>query len=87
MDAGATELVYGSPILPGAMFLYAKVRGIPLMGLPACVLYYKATVFDLMFPRVLAGETITRRDLAEMAHGGMCLNCATCHYPICPFGK
>lgn len=86
-EAGATDLVYGSPVLPGAMFLYAKVKGIPVLGLPACVLYYKATIFDLMLPRVLAGEKITRRTLAEMAHGGLCLNCEKCHYPICPFGK
>ena len=86
-QAGAVGLVYGSPVLPGAMFLYARVNGVPVMGLPACVLYYRATVFDLMLPRVLAGEIITRRDLAEMAHGGLCLNCETCHYPVCPFGK
>ena len=86
-DAGATDLAYGSPVLPGAMFLYARIKDVPIMGLPACVLYYRATVFDLMLPRVLAGERITRRDLAEMAHGGLCLNCDTCHYPICPFGK
>mgnify|MGYP005626402307 CR=1 FL=1 len=86
-DAGAEDLVYGSPVLPGAMFLYARIKDVPIMGLPACVLYYRATVFDLMLPRVLAGERITRRDLAEMAHGGLCLNCDTCHYPICPFGK
>ncbi len=86
-QAGAVDLVYGSPVLPGAMFLYARVNGVPVMGLPACVLYYRATVFDLMLPRVLAGEIITRRDLAEMAHGGLCLNCEKCHYPVCPFGK
>ena len=86
-EAGATDLVYGSPVLPGAMFLYARVNGVPVMGLPACVLDYRATVFDLILPRVLAGEIITRRDLAEMAHGGLCLNCETCHYPVCPFGK
>ncbi|RLB36942.1 MAG: molybdopterin-binding protein, partial [Deltaproteobacteria bacterium] len=86
-DAGATDLAYGSPVLPGAMFLYARIKDVPIMGLPACVLYYRATVFDLMLPRVLAGERITRRDLAEMAHGGLCLNCEKCHYPICPFGK
>ena len=64
-DAGATDLVYGSPVLPGAMFLYAQVKGVPVMGLPACVLYYKATVFDLMLPRVLAGERIKERQEKE----------------------
>lgn len=87
MDAGAEDVVYGSPILPGAMFLYGHYGDVPVMGLPACVLYYRATVFDLMLPRVLAGERITRRDLAETAHGGLCLNCETCHYPACPFGR
>ncbi len=86
-DAGAEDIVYGSPVLPGAMFLYGRFGDVPVMGLPACVLFYKATVFDLMLPRVLAGERITRKDLAEMGHGGLCLNCDRCHYPVCPFGK
>jgi len=85
--AGARDLVYGSPVLPGAMFLYAHIDDVPIMGLPACVLYYRATVFDIMLPRVLAGEPITRGDLAAAAHGGLCLNCEHCHYPVCPFGK
>ncbi len=85
--AGAKDMVYGTSVLPGAMFLYARIGDIPVMGLPACVLYYKATVFDLMLPRVLAGEQITREDIARMAHGGLCLNCPQCRFPICPFGK
>jgi len=86
-DAGAEEIVYGSPVLPGAMFLYGRFGDIPILGLPAGVLYYKATVLDLILPRVLAGERIAREDLAALAHGGLCLNCETCHYPVCPFGK
>lgn len=86
-EAGATDLVYGTPILPGAMFLYGRIGEIPVVGLPACVLYYRATVLDLVLPRILAGEAITRRSLAEMAHGGLCLSCKECHYPVCPFGK
>jgi hypothetical protein len=86
-EAGAEDLVYGTSVLPGAMFLYARIGSIPVLGLPACVLFYNATVLDLVLPRVLAGEAITRGDLARMAHGGLCLNCKTCHYPVCPFGK
>ena len=85
--AGAVDLVYGTPVLPGAMFLYGRIGNIPVLGLPACILYYKATVLDLVLARVLAGETITRKDLAAMGHGGLCLNCEQCHYPVCPFGK
>jgi len=87
LEAGAEDAVYGTPVLPGAMFLYGHIGRVPILGIPACVLFHKTTVLDLMLPRVLAGEEITRRDLAAMAHGGLCLNCEECRYPICPFGK
>ena len=86
-DAGAEDVVYGTPVLPGAMFLYGRFGNVPVLGLPACVLFFRATVLDLVLPRVLAGERITRENLAAMAHGGMCLECETCHFPRCPFGK
>jgi molybdopterin biosynthesis enzyme len=86
-DAGAEDVVYGTPVLPGAMFLYGRFGDVPVMGLPACVLFFRATVLDLILPRVLAGEPITREDIASMAHGGMCLECEPCHFPRCPFGK
>lgn len=85
--AGAKIAVYGTPILPGAMFLYAHLDGTPILGLPACVYYHEATIFDMVLPRVLAGDEITRDEIAAMGHGGLCLNCKRCQYPICPFGK
>lgn len=87
LDAGGEGMVYGTPVLPGAMFLYARISGTPVLGIPACVLFYNATVLDLVLPRVLAGEPVTRKDFAALAHGGLCLNCETCRFPICPFGK
>ncbi len=60
---------------------------IPLLGIPACGMYHKTTIFDLVLPRILAGEHIGREELAEMGHGGLCLNCKECRYPVCPFGK
>jgi len=86
-DAGAEDVVYGTSILPGAMFLYGHIGDVPILGVPACVLFYKATVLDILLPRVLAGEIITRKDLAALAHGGICLNCEKCHYPVCPIRK
>jgi len=93
-NLGAADLTYGSGVLPGAMFLIAYIDGggpdkdpIPIMGLPACGIYHKTTVFDLIFPRVLAGEKIGRKELAELGHGGLCMNCRVCNYPFCPFGK
>ena len=84
---GADDITYGSPVLPGAMFLVAYLGAIPILGIPACGMYHKATVFDLVLPRVLAGERPGRRELAELGHGGLCRKCDVCAYPHCPFGK
>ncbi|MCG2813596.1 MAG: hypothetical protein L6245_02845, partial [Thermodesulfovibrionales bacterium] len=53
---------------------------IPVLGIPACGMYHKTTIFDLILPRALAGETIGRKELAELGHGGLCLNCKKCAY-------
>ncbi|WP_417908739.1 molybdopterin-binding protein [Candidatus Electronema sp. PJ] len=86
-EAGAEDIVYGTPVLPGAMFLVGKIGTIPVLGLPACGMFHKITVFDLVLPRILTGEQLTREDLAAMGHGGLCRNCTICHYPVCNFGK
>jgi molybdenum cofactor synthesis domain-containing protein len=86
-ELGATDIVYGSAVLPGAMFLAAYLGDVPILGIPACGMYAKTTIFDLVLPRVLAGGKIGRRDLAELGHGGLCLKCDVCNYPVCPFGK
>ncbi|MEE4112782.1 MAG: FmdE family protein [Desulfobacteraceae bacterium] len=87
LDAGCTDLVYGAPILPGAMTLVGRVGEITVIGVPACGLYHKTTSFDLLLPRILAGLTIGRRELAEMGHGGFCRDCPVCTYPQCTFGR
>lgn len=85
--AGAKDMVYGSAVLPGAMFMSANLLDVPVLGIPACGLFAPVTVFDLIYPRILAGDQITRKDIAGIGHGGLCLQCDTCHYPRCPFGK
>lgn len=85
--AGATIVTYGAPVLPGAMFLLGYIKNIPIVGLPGCVMYHGASIFDLVIPRLLAGEKPTRRELQRLAHGGLCRNCETCVYPLCSFGK
>jgi molybdopterin biosynthesis enzyme len=85
--SGARIISYGAPVMPGAMFLFAMLGDIPVLGAPACVIYNQATIFDLILPRVLAGERIRRQDIADLGHGGLCLNCEKCSFPVCPFGK
>ncbi|MBU2547459.1 MAG: molybdopterin-binding protein [Proteobacteria bacterium] len=87
IKAGARDVLYGSAVLPGAMLMLARVRNVPVIGVPACVIHHDQTIFDLVLPRILAGESLTRRDLAAMSHGGLCLSCPECRYPVCPFGK
>jgi molybdenum cofactor synthesis domain-containing protein len=86
-QVGGETALYGAPVLPGAMFMLSYVNGIPILGIPACGMYHSITILDLVLPRVLAGESLTREDIAGLGHGGLCLNCKTCHYPVCPFGK
>lgn len=86
-QAGATDVTYGAAVLPGAMFMIAYIGSIPVMGIPACGIYHEATLLDLLLPRVLAGERIGREEIAALGHGGLCLDCPECRYPICPFGK
>jgi len=85
--AGGQVVVYGAPVLPGSMFMLAYIGNIPVLGLPGCVMYHKTTIFDLVVPRILAGEEISRNDITRLAHGGLCTNCDPCQYPHCGFGK
>jgi len=74
--------------LPGAMLLIGYFEdGVPILGLPRCVMYAKATVFDLVLPRVAAGVRLTRPDIVRLGCGGLCLNCKVCTFPDCGFGK
>lgn len=50
-------------------------------------MYAKATIFDLILPLVAAGLQVTKQEIAALGCGGLCLGCAECHYPVCPFGK
>ncbi len=85
--AGGHIITYGAPVLPGAMFMLAYIGTVPVVGLPGCVMYSRTSIFDLIVPRILAGEVPTRTDIKKLAHGGLCQNCPTCIYPNCGFGK
>lgn len=84
----ATDVIsYGSPVLPGAMFMVAYKEDVTILGIPGCGMYHRTTVFDLIYPRVLAGERLSKKDIVTLAHGGLCRKCEVCNYPICPLGK
>ena len=87
-ESGAKIVTYGAPVLPGAMFLLGYYDdGTPVMGLPGCVMYAGATIFDLVLPWVAADVPVTRQQIVALGEGGLCLGCKPCHWPACPFGK
>lgn len=88
LSSMATEVItYGSPVLPGAMFMMAYHNKIPLIGIPACGMFSKITVLDLVMPYIFSEEKVTKRMINRKAHGGLCSQCEVCQYPHCEFGK
>jgi len=69
--SGARIESHGFPVLPGSMFLMAYLDKTPILGLSGCVLHDPFSAFDILLPRLLAGETITRADIMAMGHGGL----------------
>lgn len=87
-NTGANIVTYGAPVLPGAMFLLSYYEdSIPIIGLPGCVMYSKRTIFDLILPRLMADDKVTRENISKLGHGGLCLSCKVCTFPNCGFGK
>lgn len=112
IQAGLTDIMYGMPVLPGAMSLLGRIPApgdafaeprqeqgdvyplwqpepgaMQVIGVPACALYFKTTLFDILLPRSLAGRIMTRPDLADLAEGGFCMSCKVCTWPKCFFIK
>jgi molybdopterin biosynthesis enzyme len=68
--AGGTFVRRGVPAHPGSLFWLAELRGVPVLGMPSCGLFSRATIFDLILPRLLAGERVGATELAALGHGG-----------------
>ena len=70
-QSGASLECHGFPVLPGSMFLMAYLKETPILGLSGCVIHDPVTAFDILLPRLLAGEKVTRSDIIELGHGGL----------------
>ncbi|MGB5822612.1 MAG: molybdopterin-binding protein [Proteocatella sp.] len=77
----------GAPVVPGAMWMLAYKGEIPIMGVPGGAIFSKRTTVDIILPRLMANDRVTRRDIVELSHGGYCLKCKVCHFPNCRFGN
>ena len=80
-DLGAERVRHGVPAHPGSLFWIARLDGASVVGLPTCGLFSEATVFDLVLPRLLAGEEIGARELAALGHGGFLTRDMTFRFP------
>ncbi|AJY73922.1 molybdopterin-binding protein [Paenibacillus beijingensis] len=69
--AGADIVSYGTPMLPGSMLLMGYLDGVPIMGLPGCVMHDPYTSFDVLLPRILAGDRIVKEDITTLGYGGL----------------
>ena len=67
---GARMERHGVPAHPGSLFWLARRNAVPILGMPTCGLFSQATVFDLVLPRLLAGEDVGGNQLADLGHGG-----------------
>ncbi len=83
----ADVVKYGSPVLPGAMFMLGYINETAVIGIPACGMYSKITVLDIIYPRLAAGIRVTKADIIALANGGLCRKCDVCTFPNCSFGK
>lgn len=85
--SGAEVVFYGTPVLPGSMTAYARLGKTAILGGPACVVHDPVTALDLLLPRILADAPISPKDAVRLGHGGLCLRCPVCRFPVCPFGR
>ncbi len=69
--AGGTVTHFGMPVDPGSLLMLGYVGDVPVIGAPGCIRSPRTNVIDLLLPRLLAGERLTRADLVAMGHGGL----------------
>ncbi len=68
---GARVVRRGVPAHPGSLLWLAHVGATPVLGMPSCGMFSQATLFDLVLPRLLAGEPVGPAELSALGHGGL----------------
>jgi hypothetical protein len=68
---GARMERHGAPAHPGSLLWIAGAHGKSIVGMPTCGMFSQATTFDLVLPRLFAGEAVGNREIAELGHGGL----------------
>ena len=71
----------GVPAHPGSLLWLARIGEVPVVGMPSCGLFSRATVFDLVLPRLLAGLTVDSTWLATLGAGGLLTRDVAARFP------
>lgn len=64
-------VIYGTSVLPGAMFMLAYHQDCPVIGLPGGVVASDFSIFDFVVPRLYTDERLTAFQIRQMAIGGL----------------
>lgn len=84
---GAEIVTHGLPAQPGNMTLVAYLGDVPILGVPGAAISMPTTMFDVLLPQIFAGDRFTKQELVNLADGGLCQLCKSCHFPNCTFGR
>jgi molybdopterin biosynthesis enzyme len=68
---GARMEKQGAPAHPGSAVWLAYLSGKPIFGVAACGMFSRATVLDLILPRLFTGARVTAADFNGLGHGGL----------------
>jgi len=61
----------GAPAHPGSAVWLAYLADKPIFGVAACGMFSRATVLDLILPRLFTGARVTADDFNSLGHGGL----------------
>lgn len=71
----------GVPAHPGSLLWLGRIDTVPVVGMPSCGLFSRATVFDLVLPRLLAGLRVDAAWLGSLGEGGLLTRDMAARFP------
>lgn len=68
---GGTVELFGAPVDPGNLLLIGYRGATAVVGAPGCARSPKVNIIDRVLPRLLAGDRLSRQEVASWGHGGL----------------
>jgi hypothetical protein len=81
---GASMEKRGAPAHPGSAVWLAYLADRPIFGVAGCGMFSKATVLDLILPRLFSGSRVSAADFNSLGHGGLLSRDMAFRFP--PYG-